>query len=129
MTFDEYQQQAKGTAVYMAVTAKFMTDLGLTEEQKAKLGPVLRLFYSTIGDAGEMGEFANKIKKVVRDHGGIVTPELREVLKGELGDQLWYISDLATELGIPLSEIAQYNVEKLTRRKDKGSLHGSGDNR
>jgi NTP pyrophosphatase (non-canonical NTP hydrolase) len=47
----------------------------------------------------------------------------------ELGDVLWYISQLATELGFTLEEIASMNIEKLYGRMDRAKLGGSGDNR
>ena len=52
----------------------------------------------------------------------------KELLK-ELGDVLWYISQLSAELGLSLEEIASLNLEKLNSRKERGALRGSGDNR
>ena len=48
-------------------------------------------------------------------------------IKKELGDVLWYISTLATELGLDLDEIASGNLAKLAARKEAGKIHGSGD--
>jgi len=47
----------------------------------------------------------------------------------ELGDVLWYLSQLSTELSISLEEVASLNIEKLISRKKRNKLHGSGDNR
>ena len=74
------------------------------------------LEYPTLGLAGEAGEVANIVKKIQRDHGGVINDEIRTKLKDELGDVLWYISACADELGISLEEIAAYNVNKLAKR-------------
>jgi len=50
-------------------------------------------------------------------------------LSAEIGDCLWYIAVLADDIGIKLSDIANINLEKLHKRKEKGTIHGSGDNR
>jgi NTP pyrophosphatase (non-canonical NTP hydrolase) len=47
----------------------------------------------------------------------------------ELGDVLWYVSQLASELGLELEQIAQGNLEKLLSRQRRGVLSGSGDER
>ncbi len=96
MTFEEYQDQAKTTALYPRRLSN--------------------LEYPTLGLAGEAGEVANVVKKIQRDHAGVITDDTRAKLKDELGDVLWYISACADELGMTLSEIAQYNVAKLAKR-------------
>ena len=53
----------------------------------------------------------------------------KEDLKKELGDVLWYVSQLASELGLEFEDIAQTNLDKLFSRMDRGVLGGSGDNR
>ena len=78
---------------------------------------------------GEAGEVSEKIKKVIRDDQGHVTPEKKEEIKKELGDVLWYLSQLSKELGIKFSEVASGNLEKLASRKIRGKLQGDGDNR
>jgi NTP pyrophosphatase (non-canonical NTP hydrolase) len=78
----------------------------------------------TLGLVGEAGEFANKVKKITRDG-----DYNHFALMRELGDILWYIAMAADELGISLETIAWDNIEKLTERKIRGTLHGEGDNR
>ena len=77
----------------------------------------------------EAGEVAGKIKKVFRDKGGEISDETRESLKAELGDVFWYIAQVATELGLSLDEIAEYNIAKLYDRLERGKIRGDGDNR
>jgi NTP pyrophosphatase (non-canonical NTP hydrolase) len=87
------------------------------------------LTYPALGLAGEAGEFADHVKKVIRDDGGAVTPERRKAMAKELGDVLWYVAQLATELELELEQIAQQNLEKLLSRQRRGVLSGSGDER
>lgn len=90
------------------------------------------VFYPALGLAGEAGEVANKIKKIMRDRNGDVNNlpiELKEDIANELGDCLWYISALATDLGIGLDGVAVENLKKLQKRKEQGTIHGSGDKR
>jgi NTP pyrophosphatase (non-canonical NTP hydrolase) len=87
------------------------------------------LTYPALGLAGEAGEFADHAKKVIRDDRGEVTPERREAMAKELGDVLWYVAQLATELELELEQIAQQNLEKLLSRQRRGVLAGSGDDR
>src|SRR5690349_17855391 len=96
MNFEEYQSAASKTALY-----------------PRRLD---NLEYPTLGLAGEAGEVANIVKKIQRDHGGVITDEVRSSLKDELGDVLWYISACADELGLTIGEIARFNVEKLAKR-------------
>ena len=103
MTFDTFQTECKKTAIY-------------PEEQG--------LSYTALGLAGESGEYADKIKKYMRDG----TLDDRGAMR-ELGDVLWYVAMAADELGYDLSEVAFECLEKLRSRKDRGVLGGSGDNR
>jgi NTP pyrophosphatase (non-canonical NTP hydrolase) len=77
------------------------------------------LEYPTLGLTGEAGEVANIVKKIQRDHGGVLNDDIRTKLKDELGDVLWYISACADELGITLTQIAEHNVDKLAKRHGK----------
>ena len=103
MTFDDYQAAAKKTAIY-------------PEQYK--------VIYPALGLAGESGEVAEKVKKWIRD--GKLDPE---AVKKELGDVLWYVAAVASDLGLTLSDVAQTNVQKLESRQARGTLAGNGDNR
>ena len=87
------------------------------------------LAYPALGLAGEAGEVAEHAKKAIRDDGGEVSDERRAAMAKELGDVLWYVSQLATELELELEQIAQGNLEKLLSRQRRGVLSGSGDER
>lgn len=114
MTMNEYQDAAQITAQYPLTYV---------------LDRQFDLIYNTIGLAGEVGEFCNKVKKVIRDNYGRLTPEMVEDLSGEAGDILWYLSDIVTKLGLDLDTVAQKNINKLASRKSRNVLSGSGDNR
>ena len=85
--------------------------------------------YPTLGLTGEAGEVADKVKKVIRDRGGSFDRETREAIKLELGDVLWYVAQLASELGYDLEEVAEANLQKLSSRAARGRIGGSGDQR
>ena len=109
MDFKEYQDKAKKTAVYPDIGKNFI--------------------YPTLGLVGESGEVAEKIKKVIRDKNGVIDENTRSDLKKELGDVLWYLNQLATELNLSLDEIADENLDKLFSRMERNKIHGEGDNR
>ena len=92
-------------------------------------GTLEGILYTTLGLTGEAGEVANKLKKVLRDEGGKLTGARKYELAMELGDVYWYLARCADELGYSLSDIAQWNVDKLNDRKKRGVIGGSGDNR
>lgn len=83
------------------------------------------IVYPALGLVGEAGEISEKVKKWLRGDRELD----REALLKELGDPLWYIASLADDLGYTLQEVIDANVEKLTSRKERNVLHGSGDNR
>ncbi len=85
--------------------------------------------YPALGLAGETGEICEKIKKALRDDSGKMTDERKAALRKEIGDVLWYIATLCTELDLELEEVAEENLAKLAARQASGKLHGSGDNR
>ncbi len=87
------------------------------------------IVYPTLGLANEVGEVAGKIKKIFRDKEGKISEEDRQALKQELGDVLWYLTQICTELGLTLEEVAEANLVKLFSRLERGTIQGSGDNR
>jgi len=109
MEFDEYQKIARKTAVYSGAGKNFA--------------------YPALGLCGEAGEVAEKIKRIVRDGRTAITDDETKELSKELGDVLWYVANLAHEVGLNLDNIAKENLEKLESRRERGVLHGSGDNR
>jgi NTP pyrophosphatase (non-canonical NTP hydrolase) len=109
MTLNEYQTAAHTTACYP------------TEG-------LMSIVYPTLGLAGEAGEVADKIKKVIRRNGAF-TPEVKQEIAKELGDVLWYVAALSRELGFDLEALAQMNLSKLADRKERGVVKGEGDNR
>ncbi len=109
MDFSDYQTKSRKTAKYPAIGH-----------------PVI---YPTLGLVNEAGEVAGKIKKVFRDKDGQISDETRQALKAELGDVLWYLAQVATELNLSLDEIAEYNIVKLYDRLERGKIQGEGDNR
>jgi NTP pyrophosphatase (non-canonical NTP hydrolase) len=87
------------------------------------------ILYPALGLAEEAGEVLGKIKKMVRDDNDVLTDERRELIKGELGDVLWYLAQLAADCGLNLGEVASFNIRKTYDRKDRGVIHGNGDHR
>jgi NTP pyrophosphatase (non-canonical NTP hydrolase) len=85
--------------------------------------------YPTLGLCGEAGEVAEKVKKVLRDNDGRFDPEAVALIALELGDVLWYVAQLATELDLRLEDIAEQNLAKLASRAARNVLGGSGDRR
>lgn len=87
------------------------------------------IVYPTLGLVNEAGEVAGKIKKIFRDKGGQIAEADRQALKYELGDVLWYLTQICTELDLTLAEVATANVEKLLSRLERGQIRGDGDDR
>lgn len=87
------------------------------------------IVYPTLGLVNEAGEVAGKVKKLFRDKGGEISDEDREALKAELGDVLWYLTQICTNLGLTLEEVAEANLDKLFDRLERGAIQGDGDQR
>jgi NTP pyrophosphatase (non-canonical NTP hydrolase) len=109
MKFSDYQTRSRVTAQYPAIGHS--------------------VIYPVLGLINEAGEVAGKIKKVFRDKGGEISAETREAIKAELGDVLWYIVQVCTELEISLDDVAEANLAKLLDRQVRGKIRGDGDNR
>ncbi len=85
--------------------------------------------YLTIGVAGETGEIAEKVKKILRNDDGVISEEMREALKHEVGDVLWYLSQFSRLLGFSFSEAAEANLKKIADRRARNVIKSTGDNR
>lgn len=109
MTFKAYQEAAKMTAQYPVIGEGYI--------------------YPLVGLAGEVGEVCEIIKKVHRDQNSVISEDTRTKLINELGDVLWYIATLATELEIGLDAVATINISKLFSRMERGVIQGSGSDR
>ena len=126
MKMNEYQRRARITAIY-------------PKESK--------VIYPALGLAGEAGEVCEKIKKIMRgdlakeiksnkqnlskwfDNAGKLQRESNARIGKELGDVLWYVANLASDLGLTLDEIATQNIDKLRDRERRDVLQGDGDDR
>jgi NTP pyrophosphatase (non-canonical NTP hydrolase) len=106
MTFEEYQIESRKTDIYPHDNT--------------------RIHCYIHGLCSEAGELAGLIKKSVRDNGGYINPDK---FRAEIGDCLWYIARLIEISGKNFQAIAQENIEKLRKRKQNGTIQGSGDNR
>ncbi len=87
------------------------------------------IVYPTLGLVNEAGELAGKVKKIFRDKGGVISEDDRNALKFELGDVLWYLAQIATELNLSLDEVAEANIAKLSSRLERNQIQGEGDYR
>lgn len=109
MELNDYQKEALKTAGYPSIGAKFI--------------------YPTLGLVGEAGEIAEKVKKIFRNHDGVITDEYRESIKKELGDVLWYVAILSHEFGFEFDDVAQLNLTKLASRQERNVVNSDGDDR
>lgn len=107
-TLNDYQAVAMSTAIYPNDRTISYLALALCEEA---------------------GEVAGKVKKVIRDKAGEFSDADKRAIALELGDCLWYIANQANAIGYKLSDIAEMNRIKIEGRVQRGTLHGSGDNR
>lgn len=105
---DEFQSECSKTAIYPK-------EVGLS--------------YVGLGLSGEVGEVTGIISKVYRDDNGIVSEEVKNKLKREIGDVCYFIAEMCNVLNVSFEEILKINVEKLRDRKERGVLQGSGDYR
>lgn len=108
-TFNEYQEKTKQTAIY---------------PKQNNIG----IYYTVLGLVGESGEIANKVKKIIRDNKKI-NEEYVQTLSLEIGDVMWYVSQLCNELELSLESVCNENIEKLLDRQKRDKIQGEGDNR
>lgn len=151
--FSDYQSRAHSTsmiaeavdellnAIYMPYDELRKLTYGHVEEEhltaldncnvvaRATIKQLLCHYYAVLGLCGEVGEIANKAKKVIRDQHGAISKEYVEDIGSELGDVQWYVSETAESLNLLLEMVAQGNIRKLADRKKRGRIQGSGDER
>ena len=109
MDFADYQEKSRKTATYPSIGHA--------------------IIYPTLGLTNEAGEVAGKVKKIFRDKEGVIAEADRQALKAELGDVLWYLAQVCTELDLTLEEVAEHNIAKLYDRLERGKIKGDGDYR
>lgn len=137
MMMDEYQDRTRVTNLYPDTVESLFAK---SRENWSKLPPpvreeitkVKRLLILLVVNAGlqeEAGEVSGKVKRILRDGHGDVTDPVMNTLAAELGDVMWYTSEMASMLRRELSDVARMNVEKLADRATRGKLRGQGDNR
>lgn len=107
---NEYQKKAHDFACFRGNTSK-------------------GLEYAVMGLSEEAGEVSGKFAKALRDEKGIITKQRKKAIFKELGDVCWFIAEISTLLNFSLEEVMQGNIDKLTSRKERGVIHGSGDDR
>jgi len=110
LTFEDFQERSKATAIYPVIHEELP-------------------LYAVLGLAGEAGEVCEKVKKILRDKGGELDYEDTMAIAKELGDCLWYISQIASDMGLSLEAIACTNLNKIANRQQSNTLSGSGDDR
>lgn len=131
---DDFELTPKQRAFYLKAHERTQISMGDYQNRTAETAIYPRdgitgVLYCALGLMNEAGEVGGKIKKILRDDNGEIADEKREALAGEMGDVLWYISQLCSELGLAMDEVARENLKKLASRKERGKLKGSGDNR
>lgn len=120
LTFQQYSAQADLTAIYPEIQAQL-------EDEPTTVD--LSIVYPALKLAGEAGEVAEKIGKIIRDKSGRIEKEDKIEICKELGDVLWYLNALANEIGTDLEHVARANLAKLAKRAANNKIKGSGDNR
>lgn len=132
---DEYQDRTKETEIYTAASERFIDDLETFFTNSGVGGkPILArdflsLMYCTGKLNGEAGEIAEAVFKAFRGDNGRLTGELQDSLLKELGDVMWYVARIADIIGYRLSDVMTENIKKLADRKERGVIHGNGDER
>ena len=96
MNFNEYQKLAQRTS-----------------NSKTPSGKIEN---GCLGLAGDSGECCDLLKKYLFQGHELENQRLTE----ELGDVLWYAAELASGLGMTLSDIAEANIKKLKSRYPDG---------
>ena len=71
---------------------------------------------------------AKALIRAIRDK-KVIDEEMKKKIANEIGDVLWYLAQLCTELKLSLGKVAEENLKKLFSRKQRNVLHGEGDER
>jgi NTP pyrophosphatase (non-canonical NTP hydrolase) len=161
MDFTEYQAKARETAVYPVEYALVYPLLGEVDEASEACEKLMNCLwpdgniskahyplYTVLSMITNVGKVVGKVKKQIRDNGGLLTKEgeqsLAELVKKNIldnpqrvkemskecpGDTLWYCAAVATDLNVELGSTAEENIVKLLDRLQRGKIHGSGDQR
>lgn len=122
MTINEYQEKAHTFAAYKKPVCNEAVGTELISHD-------LDYTYPVMGLTEEAGEVAGKFAKAIRDENGVISEERKIAIKKELGDVCWFIAELSTLMGFTLEDVMKGNIEKLTSRKERNVIHGSGDDR
>lgn len=126
MNPNEYQDLTKETEIYTEASEKFIDEIAHAESWDSGVR-ILSTMYCAGKLNGEAGEVAEIVFKAFR--GGAFEPEKLQGLFKELGDIMWYVARLADIFGWKLEDVMQANIDKLMDRKERGVLHGYGDER
>jgi hypothetical protein len=133
-TLNQFQEQCATTAIYGEKIYEFLKPIrdGLHKgafididaiNRLDEVEKLLNVSYAVLGLAGEAGEVANKMKKVIRD--GTTFEPLNKEVQGTN----WYVQACLTELGVSANDAAVQLAETLQSRKERGVIQGNGDNR
>lgn len=125
LSLDDYQAGTRKTAIY----GDSIDEILRSPYKDETLKLLLRLEYLTDGLTGEAGEVASQVKKAVRDDMGVFTVARQDAMFKEVGDTLWYISQICNEMGWRMEDVMDFNLTKLADRQNRNKLQGSGDNR
>ncbi len=133
IAFDDYQKQTRLLAVYKDIAEKSLhipyVALGLSGETAELLDKAFSYLCTLINMAMYSGNISEHVKKLIRDSDSIMNDEIRDNIKKELGDVLWYAARIADESNLSFGEVASFNLDKLYSRKARGKIHGKGDDR
>lgn len=124
LSVEEYEDMVLGAAIYKDAVDDFVDTAKLDDVAK-----MLRVFYAATGLAGEAGEVANKVKKILRDNRGVIDDEVRQRVLGELGGVFWYLTAISAEFGLSVTDVMEYNFNQIKDRQERNVLHGDGDDR
>lgn len=115
MEFSTYQEAS-------SETAKGYADV---ENVQSVHDRHLHAMFLALALNGEAGEFAEKVKKYVREGDSDYLDEAYY----ELGDILWYWMQFVTLLGADADVVAEDNIDKLLDREQRDKIFGEGDER